>query len=278
MHIGLANEGDMSSISRSFDPESWLNEAVVVVRAAGALLRSGPEGALSVRHKGDVDLVTEMDRKSEQLVVERLKSAFPGTGVLAEEGSGHSAEAGDLWILDPLDGTTNYAHGLPVYAVSLALERNGVLELGIIFDPSRDEIFTAFRGGGARMNGTPIRVSEKNSLGSSLLATGFPYDIRESDRNNLRQFAAMARKARGLRRCGAAALDLAYVAAGRFDGYWEEKISVWDVAAGVLLVNEAGGHVTDYTGGRFQIRNDRIVATNGLFHGEVLAVLADADS
>lgn len=264
----------MSAETRLFDPEMWLRESIEIARAAGNLLRSGPEGSLQVHHKGDVDLVTEMDRRSEQFVVEQLSRSFPGTGILAEEGSGHSVDSKDLWILDPLDGTTNYAHGFPVYAVSLAFEKDGVLQIGIVFDPSRDEMFTAFLGGGARLNERPLQVSRQASLGDSLLATGFPYDIRESERDNLQQFGIMAKRARGLRRCGSAALDLAYVAAGRFDGYWEDKISVWDVAAGVLLVREAGGRVTDYSGGQTDSRGGRIVATNGTIHEEVVRTLS----
>jgi len=264
-------------MSRAFRPNEWLDEAADIVRAAGDLLRGGPDGALSVELKGDVDLVTEMDRRSEKLIVEALTERFPGTGILAEEGSGHSVDARGVWILDPLDGTTNYAHGFPVYAVSLAYRQDGILEIGIVHDPSRGETFTAVRGGGAFLDGRPIHVTSRDKLGAALLATGFPYDIRDSERDNLRQFGLMAKRARGIRRAGAAALDLAYVAAGRFDGYWEEKIAVWDVAAGFVLVREAGGRISDYLGRPAEPSAGRIVATNGLIHDELVAALGEAE-
>jgi myo-inositol-1(or 4)-monophosphatase len=258
--------------------EGWLEGAVRIVEEAGDLLMSGFGRLESFDLKGEVDLVTEMDRRSERFVVESLSRFTPGVAFLAEEG-GATGGAGSrgLWILDPLDGTTNYAHGFPVFAVSLALEWDGELVLGIVHDPTRRETFSAAHGRGAFRNGERLQVTRRKTLSESLLATGFPYDIRTSPENNLRRFQALALKARGIRRAGAAAIDLAYVAAGRFDGYWEEKISAWDVAAGVLLVREAGGTVTDYAGGPADIRGRRIVATNGQIHGELVAALAAAD-
>jgi myo-inositol-1(or 4)-monophosphatase len=258
----------------SKDAESRLALAESIVREAGRLLLAARHDSRQIDFKGEIDLVTEMDRRSEAFIVGELGRHFPGIPVLAEEGlAGAAAPGGPLWILDPLDGTTNYAHGFPVFAVSLALESGG-LELGIVHDPTRDETFTAVRGGGARLNGRPIAVTDRRKLAESLIATGFPYDIRTSPDNNLRQFNALALRARGIRRAGAAALDLAYVAAGRFDGYWEEKIAVWDVAAGTLIVREAGGRVTDYAGREVDIRGRRIVATNGSIHEELVAALA----
>jgi myo-inositol-1(or 4)-monophosphatase len=259
---------------RRFDPEDWLAEAARIAREAGDLLLEALGGERSIELKGEIDLVTEMDRRSERLITGRLQERFPGTRILAEEGTatGGDGDAG-LWIVDPLDGTTNYAHGFPVFCVSMALERAGCLELGVVHDPTRGETFSARRGDGARLNDRPLGVSRRGPLGEALLATGFPYDIRTSPRNNLRAFGAMARRARGVRRAGSAALDLAYVAAGRLDGYWEEKISPWDVAAGVLLVLEAGGTVTDYAGRPADIRSRQILASNGRIHAEMSEVL-----
>lgn len=260
------------------DLAGWLGVVERIAAEAGTLLMSRFGQALSVELKGEVDLVTEMDRRSEALIVSRLSQEFPGTAVLAEEGE-RGQDAGEgLWIVDPLDGTTNYAHGFPVFAVSIAFERAGILELGVVFDPTRGESFAAARGGGARLNGRPLSVSRRDNLGQSLLATGFPYDIRTSDRDNLAEFGLFARRARGIRRAGAAALDLAYVAAGRFDGFWEEKLSPWDVAAGALLVTEAGGTVTGYGGEPPVIRSGRLIASNGQIHPFMVQTLAESRS
>lgn len=259
---------------REFEAEEWLQEAIRIAGEAGALLLESLGAPRSIELKGEIDLVTEMDRRSEELIAGRLTESFPGTHILAEEGTTTGGVAdGGLWIVDPLDGTTNYAHGFPVFCVSMAFELAGRLELGVVHDPTRGETFSARRDGGARLNGRALRVSRRGALGESLLATGFPYDIRTSARNNLPEFQAMVRRARGVRRAGSAALDLAYVAGGRFDGYWEEKISPWDVAAGVLLVREAGGLVTDYAGRPGDIRSGQILASNGLIHGEMSEVL-----
>ena len=256
------------------DPMGRLERAESIAREAGRLLLTGLRREIAVEMKGVVDLVTEMDRRSEALIRERLAAAFPDTDLLAEEGSGSmEGRPGGLWIVDPLDGTTNYAHGFPVFAVSMALERDGRVELGVVYDPTRDECFSAARGRGARLNGRPIQVSRRDDLGQSLLATGFPYDIRTSQRNNLRQFGDLVLRTRAVRRAGAASLDLAGVAAGRFDGYWEEKIAPWDIAAGVLLVEEAGGRVTGYAGEPVDIRGARVVATNGHIHADLVACL-----
>ena len=249
-----------------------------IAREAGDLLLSRFGTGVSIELKGEVDLVTEMDRRSEELIVRRLSGEFPGTAILAEEGERHADSGAGLWIVDPLDGTTNYSHGFPVFAVSIAFERNGVVELGVVHDPTRNECFAASRDGGARLNGRRLAVTTQSDLGSALLATGFPYDIRTSPENNLAEFGRFALRARAVRRAGAAALDLAYVAAGRFDGFWEEKLSPWDVAAGALLVTEAGGIVTGYRGEAADIRTGRLVASNGRIHRAMLAVLAESAS
>jgi myo-inositol-1(or 4)-monophosphatase len=253
--------------------------AVEAARAAGRLLRSELDGVRRIATKGSpIDLVTEMDGRSEALVVEALRQAFPGDAILGEEAGARPGHSGRRWIVDPLDGTTNYAHGLPVFGVSIGLEANGRVVLGVVYDPSRDELFEAERGQGATLNGQRIRVSPEGELGRSLLATGFPYDIRDTTDNNLTEYGAFAVRARAIRRMGAAVIDLAYVAAGRFDGFWELQLGPWDVAAGSLLVEEAGGRVTDLTGGPLDLDRPKVVASNGAIHEAMLALLRQVRS
>ena len=252
--------------------EELLHRVTLAAREAGALLLDHL-GRIHVELKGAVDLVTEADRASERLLVERLHQMLPEATILAEEGSGRSGTSGLRWVVDPLDGTTNYAHGFPVFSVSIALEENGVTQLGVVLDPSRDECFTARRGHGASLNGAPIRVSVIDTLDAALLVTGFPYDVRTTARDNLTQFWAFLKTAQAVRRGGSAALDLCYVAAGRFDGFWEESLAPWDMAAGALIVEEAGGRVTGYRGEAHDIESGNILATNGRVHEEMQTIL-----
>ena len=255
---------------------SFLAVAVEAARRAGQLLRDARGGLHRISYKGSpTNLVTEMDRSAEALIVEHLLGAFPTHGVLGEEGGARSGVSGYRWLVDPLDGTTNYAHGLPVFAVSVALERDGVVELGVGYDPTRDECFVAERGQGATLNGEPIQVSATRNLGESLLSTGFPYDIRTTAETNLAEYAALSLRARAVRRLGSAVLDLCYVAAGRFDGFWELALGPWDMAAGGLIVQEAGGRVTDVLGGPWRLDGPGMLASNGQIHGGILAVLAE---
>jgi myo-inositol-1(or 4)-monophosphatase len=248
--------------------------ATDAARAAGHLLRRELPGSRRIAFKDSpTNLVTEMDARAEALIVERLRESFPDDAILAEERGGEPGRSGRRWIVDPLDGTTNYAHGVPVFAVSIALEEAGVVVLGIAYDPNLDELYAAERGRGAVLNDTPLAVSPRSALNESLLATGFPYDIRATDDNNLREYAALSLRARAVRRLGSAVLDLAWVACGRFDGYWELRLGPWDIAAGSLLVEEAGGRVTDLDGGPVILDAPRIVATNGRVHAELLAAL-----
>ena len=250
--------------------------AVDAARAAGQLLRRALPSTRQVSFKGTpTNLVTEMDARAEQLVVDALLAAFPDDGILAEEGSARPGRSGRRWIVDPLDGTTNYAHGVPMFCVGIGLEENGRIVLGVVYEPSRDELYVGQRGAGAWLNDAPLAVSTTDALGASLLATGFPYDIRETGETNLPQYSAFALRARGVRRIGSALLDLAYVAAGRFDGYWELRLSPWDVAAGGILVEEAGGRLTDLSGQPVDIDRPAIVASNGRIHDQVLAVLEE---
>jgi myo-inositol-1(or 4)-monophosphatase len=254
--------------------EERLRFAEELALQAGDLLRRGLGAMLEVGHKGAVDLVTEYDVQSEQLMVEAIRRAYPRDSILAEEGG--ESGAGELqWLLDPLDGTTNYAHGLPIFSVSIALARDGEILLGVVYDPTRGELFAASAGGGAWLDGRRLRVSSHDRLNDSLLVTGFPYDIRTNPDNNLDRFAALSLLTRGVRRLGSAALDLAYVAAGRFDGYWEARLSPWDWAAGILLVREAGGTVSRIDGGQDLFREpSSILASNGLIHAELKEALA----
>jgi myo-inositol-1(or 4)-monophosphatase len=255
-----------------------LNFAIQTAREAGKILADKFGRALQVSNKGDIDLVTEADLAAERLIVERIRSYHPRHRILTEE-SGDVAEAGAAddphkWIIDPLDGTTNYAHGYPVFCVSVALEHEGRVVLGVVYDPARDELFAAERGEGATLNGRRVRASETDELNRALICTGFPYDVRGRT-DFARHFRDFIMKAQSVRRDGAAALDLAYVAAGRFDGFYEEGLRPWDVAAGVLLVEEAGGRVTHYDGSPFHIYRPPIAASNGLVHDAMLGVLRE---
>ena len=258
-----------------------LDFAIETAREAGRVLaeRFG-RASLEVTHKGDIDLVTESDIAAERLIVERIRSYYPRHAILAEE-SGASEQAGAAaseykWIVDPLDGTTNYAHGYPCYCVSIALERAGELVIGVIHDPTRDETFAAERGAGATLNGRRIRVSEIDDLNQAMVCTGYPYDVRGRD-NFVRNFKNFILHAQGVRRDGSAALDLAYVACGRFDGFWEEGLRPWDVAAGAVIIEEAGGRVSRYDDAPYDIYTPPIMASNGLVHEAMMRVLALRD-
>jgi len=232
--------------------------------------------ALRVEQKGAIDLVTEADLAAERLIVERIRSYYPRHAILAEEGGAvveFERQAEHKWIIDPLDGTTNYAHGYPCFCVSIALERAGEIVVGVIYDPSRDEMFAAERGEGTTLNGRRARVSNVEDLNSALLCTGFPYDVR--DRGDFaRHFTNFIMHAQGVRRDGSAALDLAYVACGRFEGFWEEGLRPWDVAAGALLIEEAGGRVSRYDDSPYDVYAPPIMASNGLVHEQMMRVLA----
>ena len=256
------------------DIEKVKGVALEAAREAGRLLRENLGRANAVEFKGEIDLVTEMDRKAEELIVWRLASAFPDHSIIAEEREGIEKASPYRWIVDPLDGTTNYAHGYPVFCVSIAFEAEGQVILGVVYNPVLEETFLAEKGRGATLNGRPIHVSGTERLERSLLATGFPYDIRRTRDNNLNHFCNFALKAQAIRRAGSAALDLCYVGCGRFDGYWELRLKPWDVAAGSLIVEEAGGMVTAFDGGPFTIYSDNIVASNGRIHREMIQVLS----
>jgi myo-inositol-1(or 4)-monophosphatase len=254
----------------------YLHEAVAAARIAGRYQKYRFASVLNVELKGDKDLVTEVDKESERLIVGHLLSCFPDHDIVAEENVYAVTGSRFRWVIDPVDGTTNYAHGFPWFCASIALEQDGELVAGAIYNPVYDELFTATKGGGAFLNGVRLSVSGRSPLKNSLLGTGFPYDCATDPANNFASFMAFQKSARGIRRAGAAALDLAYVAAGRLDGFWELKLKPWDVAAGVLLVREAGGKVTTFDGSAYDIFNNRIVASNGLIHDEMVVKLAES--
>jgi myo-inositol-1(or 4)-monophosphatase len=246
--------------------------AIGIARDSGRLLRDRFGTRLEVTHKGVIDLVTDVDLASEQLIREAIATHYPRHQILAEEGGLAESSSDYRWIVDPLDGTTNYAHGFPIFAVSIALEYCGEIILGVVYDPARDELFAAERGAGAALNNRPIRVSATTDLSKSLLSTGFPYDIRTSKLTNLDHWSNFALAAQALRRTGAAAIDLCYVACGRFDGFWELTLSAWDMAAGSLIVTEAGGRLTDMTGSPFSVYKPDVIASNGHIHDQMLEV------
>jgi len=260
------------------DPE--LAELLEIARSlaarAGAIQRDRYETHLSIETKSaTIDLVTEVDRACEVLIVEGIQALRPGDAILAEEGhGGDTAGAAIRWIIDPLDGTTNFAHGFPRFCVSIGIERDGERVVGIVYDPLLDERFEAVRGAGAWLGPRRLRVSHEDQLGRALVATGFAYDVHQSDDDNLDHFRSVVKSARGIRRDGSAALDLCYVAAGRLDGYWEQKLHPWDVAAGYLIVDEAGGRTTDLAGGPADRSGRELLATNGRIHDALLATLA----
>ncbi|OGP66816.1 MAG: inositol monophosphatase [Deltaproteobacteria bacterium RBG_16_44_11] len=251
------------------------NFAEQIARKAGVLLKEKLSQKHEIYYKDEINLVTEADKMSEDLIITAISRNYPGHGILSEESPVIAGAEKLRWIIDPLDGTTNYAHGYPVFCVSIALEDNGVVILGVIYDPMRDEMFTAARGEGTYLNGKKLNTSSTADISHSLLATGFPYDIRKSKENNLDYFISMAKKAQAIRRAGAAALDLAYVAAGRFDGFWELKLMPWDTAAGILMVGESGGTISDISGRDWRLSSPDVVATNGLIHKQMIKVLKD---
>jgi myo-inositol-1(or 4)-monophosphatase len=266
-------------------PSAETEFVIRAAKAAGKILLEGCGTRLKVEHKrrevGEIELVTEFDRRAEDLILGRIRRAFPGCRILSEEsglsgtGGGKPLESGEpIWLVDPLDGTTNFAHGLPIFSVSIALRENGRTRLGVVYDPARKEVFWAERGKGAYCGTERMRASGTADLGRSLLVTGFPYDAWTNPENNVDQFAAFTVRCQGVRRLGSAAIDLAYVAAGRFDGFWELRLAPWDVAAGGLIAEEAGARVTAIDGaGDYLTERPSILAANPALHAKMADVL-----
>ena len=261
----------------------WTPQASLIAREAGAVLRDFFIQGVETEYKGDADLVTIADRTSEKLIRERLGAVFPQHGIFGEEGTRERLDAEFRWYVDPLDGTTNFAHGFPQFCVSLGLEQrpaglapqlDGTMVAAVIFDPMRDELFTAERGRGALLNGRPMRVSPIAELSRALVATGFPSRKRHAN-PNIHFYQEFTMRSHGVRRAGSAALDLAFVAAGRLDAFWEFTLNPWDTAAGFLLVEEAGGRITDFSGGPFLLNSREVLASNSLLHVELLRFFDD---
>jgi myo-inositol-1(or 4)-monophosphatase len=254
--------------------ESYLTIAVDIAREAGALLAQHFERPKEISYKRPSDLVTDADRRSEALIIERLRSHFPKHSILAEEGGGAETASDYCWYVDPLDGTTNFAHGFPVFCVTLGMAYRGEMVAGVVFDPLREELFTAERGAGAYLNNKRLHVSPAKKLSESLVATGFPPFANNHDRN-IKYYYRFTQLCHGVRRAGSAALDLCSVASGRFEGFWELKLNPWDKAAGSLVVLEAGGRVSDLHGGPFDLLADEIFVSNGLVHDEMIKVFSE---
>ncbi|MDZ4717433.1 MAG: inositol monophosphatase family protein [Roseiflexaceae bacterium] len=252
-----------------------LDFAVTVARRAGALLLDGLAQRPAVELKSPFEVVTAIDRASEALIVRAIADQFPDHAVLAEEGGGIERASEYLWIVDPLDGTNNYAHGFPFFSVSIGLLHHQELFLGVVYDPLHDELFTAQVGMGAWCNGNRLSVSAIPMLAGSLVSTGFPYNYATTNDNNYVQFNLMQARTQGVRRCGSAALDLAYVAAGRLEAHWELRLSPWDSAAAALMVVEAGGQLSDWHGKRWNPWSHDLIASNGQIHAEIIALLND---
>lgn len=254
--------------------------AVQAAREAGAILQEFAQRGFEITHKGRINLVTEADLASERLIKQRIAEHFPTHRIIAEEswqgahdGFNPSEDDNYSWLIDPLDGTTNFSHGFPCYAVSIGVERKGESVVGVIYDPSRDELFAAERGAGATLNGQPIRVSDIATLEKALTVSGFPYDVRERMDEYLPAWREFLKHSQGVRRLGAAAIDMACIASGRMDGFWEHGLNAWDVAAGWVIIEEAGGRVTKLDGSPFDNYSSSLLCTNSLIHDEMLAVL-----
>lgn len=253
--------------------------AVAAAKEAGAFLAEslGRVRSVDTKEGQERNLVSDIDRESERRIIGKIRERYPDHGILAEESGGSGEAAETIWVIDPLDGTTNFLHGLPLFCVTIGIEHRGELVAGVVYDPNLDELFTAERGKGAFLNGKRLSVSHAETLIASLLVTGFPYDIARNPDFAVERFNAFLMEAQGIRRLGSAALDLCYVAAGRLDGFWEVNLHPWDMAAGVLLVAEAGGRVTDFAGSPTTIRRRQMLASNGRIHDAMVRVLARAE-
>jgi len=276
--IPARNFGNDSLVSfwQKREMTSYLKRATTIAKKAGELQIQKLGTAHKVEFKGEINIVTEVDKACEQLIVDYLHAEFPDHDILSEEGSGSRQHSDYKWIIDPLDGTTNYAHAYPFFAVSIALEHCGEIILGVVYEPNRNEMFTAEKGKGSFLNDLPISVSKTKILIESLLVTGFAYNFKKSTRANLEHFKNMLFAAQAVRRDGAAAIDLCYVACGRYDGFWEQNLFPWDVAAGMLIVKEAGGQITDFVSKDFSIYGKELLASNRLLHPFLLEVLQNS--
>ena len=257
---------------------NMIETAIQAAKVAGQYLKSRVGKVLDVQTKdGEArNLVSEVDRNSEKMIIDMILQQHPDHAILAEEGGTGAMTSNYRWVIDPLDGTTNFLHGIPMYCVTIGIEHKGTIVGGVVYDPNLEELFTAEEGSGAFLNGNRIRVSQTSHLMESLLVTGFPYDIASNPNHAIERFIGFLKACRGVRRLGSAALDLCWVASGRFDGFWEVNLHPWDIAAGMLVVQEAGGKMSDFRGGTGTIHDKQILASNGVLHEAMLRVLAAA--
>ncbi len=253
-----------------------LNKVIEISRIAGEIIRDGYGKQVEIEYKtNDANLVTEIDKKSEATIIEYIKKNFSGHGIIAEESGSENAESEYTWVIDPLDGTTNFAHGLPIFSVSIGVIKDKEPVYGVVYDVMRDALYAAEKGSGAFLNDKKISVNTNSNLSTSVLVTGFPYSIKENPDNAIEKFSAFLLKSRAVRRLGSAAIDMCYVAQGVFDGFWEVSLNSWDICAGTLLVQEAGGLVTDFNKNKMDIFSKQILATNGKVHDAMIEVLAE---
>ena len=249
----------------------------MIARQAGVVLMEGYGNVRHIQQKGAIDLVTEFDKRSEEIIISSIQQEFPDHAILAEESGPNNRISEYQWVIDPLDGTTNFAHGIPIFSVTIGLLRNNSPVVGVAYDPLRNEMFSAELGQGATLNNNPIHASSRMALGQAVISTGFPYDLRTNPRNNLAQFAQFQLRTQAVRHLGSAALDCTWTAMGRLDGYWEFGVKPWDVGAGALIVREAGGRVTSVDGDENFLSDDSIVVSNSLLHEQMLRVLSEGN-
>jgi myo-inositol-1(or 4)-monophosphatase len=249
----------------------------IIARQAGAVLLEGYGNVRHIQQKGAIDLVTEFDKRSEEIIISSVQQEFPDHAILAEESGRNNRISEYQWVIDPLDGTTNFAHGIPIFSVTIGLLRNNSPVVGVAYDPLRDEMFSAELGQGATLNNKPLHVSSRTDLGEAVISTGFPYDLRTNPQNNLAQFAQFQLRTQAVRHLGSAALDCTWTAMGRLDGYWEFGVKPWDVGAGALIVREAGGRVTSGDGDEDFLSHDSILVSNSLLHEQMLRVLSEGN-
>jgi myo-inositol-1(or 4)-monophosphatase len=255
----------------------FLEFTETIARQAGAILLEGYGNVRHVQHKGTIDLVTEFDKRSEELILSAIQREFPGHAILAEESGRNKMISEYEWVIDPLDGTTNFANGIPIFSVTISLFRNNFPIVGVTYDPLRNEMFSAESGCGATLNNRAIHVSSRSNLADAVISTGFPYDLRTNLRNNLDEFVQFQLRTRAVRHLASAALDCAWTAMGRLDGYWEFGVQPWDIGAGILIVQEAGGRVTSVHGDEYLASNDSVLVSNGLLHEQMLRVLIEGN-
>jgi myo-inositol-1(or 4)-monophosphatase len=255
-----------------------INNVINIAKEAGEIIREGFGKSFNIEFKtGENNLVTDIDKASEKLIVNFVKKKYPAHGILAEEGSGTNTNEEFVWVIDPLDGTTNFAHSLPIFAVSIGVQKNGETIAGVVYDVMNDIIYSAEKNAGAFANGEKIFVSKREKLSQSMLVTGFPYDIKDNPGKAFERFELLTKESRGMRRLGSAAIDFCYLAKGVFDGFWEVHLHPWDICAGKLIVEEAGGMITDFKGNRIDIFSKKILSTNGKIHNQIIKLMDTID-